>query len=498
MFLDEIYSYGLANSYFTPFLPDVKDGNMVDKVFLKQELKDYVTVTDETGFKYDSVYYNQTQDKHPPLYYFLLHTVCSIYKGHFTKWTGLCLNYMIHLITLLVLYKICAMLFCNRKYSITAVLLYGLSAGGLSTVLMIRMYALLTMLTVLQVYLVIKILKNNKVYLYLLYFLTVLAGLMTQYFYIFYSGFLCCAVVLYLFHAKQYRKSVGLLVCYITAIPCLYILNPACISQLFSTGPVSGEGILNDLSSAQNYIKSIEGMVSCMFYGLLIPMAVCVLFIVHVIRAPEQHKLRDAFSNTIATNVLIITIPALADIVAVMVIAPYKDLRYIENVLPVVVIGVVYLISELQKSNKTGNNVKSIRIQKIMVVSCIICGFLIHPKYIYLNNAQKYKSLLQYKELPCVYINNNEHYSVTSDLLQLINFDEFFLTDSVDSVVLRDYINNHIEDGQIIVYIDSNHDKYSITEGFLTSMNFQSYEELYSGDFSSAYLFKGYERSADY
>lgn len=52
----------------------------------------YVMVAENERFDYATVYYNQTQDVHPPLYYFFLHTVCSavprkLYKvdGHWLK-----------------------------------------------------------------------------------------------------------------------------------------------------------------------------------------------------------------------------------------------------------------------------------------------------------------------------------------------------------------------------------------------------------------------------
>ena len=31
MFIDEIYTYGLSNSHFAPFLADTKDGDLVDR-----------------------------------------------------------------------------------------------------------------------------------------------------------------------------------------------------------------------------------------------------------------------------------------------------------------------------------------------------------------------------------------------------------------------------------------------------------------------------------
>ena len=55
MFIDEIYSYGLANSYYAPFVTDLKDGNMLDKVMSRQELVDYLSVGDDDGFAFGSV-----------------------------------------------------------------------------------------------------------------------------------------------------------------------------------------------------------------------------------------------------------------------------------------------------------------------------------------------------------------------------------------------------------------------------------------------------------
>ena len=105
MFIDEIYAYGLSNSHYAPFLTDIKDGEMVGKTFTRQELFDYVAVTDGERFDAGSVYYNQVHDVHPPLHYWLLNAVCSLFPDTFTKWTGLALNYVLYMLTMFALYK---------------------------------------------------------------------------------------------------------------------------------------------------------------------------------------------------------------------------------------------------------------------------------------------------------------------------------------------------------------------------------------------------------
>ena len=67
MFIDEIYTYGLSNNVGGPFLRDMKGGNIVDTVFSREELIDYVAVTEGEGFDFASVYYNQVNDVPPAL-----------------------------------------------------------------------------------------------------------------------------------------------------------------------------------------------------------------------------------------------------------------------------------------------------------------------------------------------------------------------------------------------------------------------------------------------
>lgn len=104
LFIDEVYTYGLSNSYYAPFVDDLKDDDMIDKVITRQELLDYLTVDDSDKFSAGSVYYNQSQDVHPPLYYWLFNFASSLNCGNFSLWTGLVLDLVIYLLTLAALY----------------------------------------------------------------------------------------------------------------------------------------------------------------------------------------------------------------------------------------------------------------------------------------------------------------------------------------------------------------------------------------------------------
>ena len=52
-----------------------------------EDFNEYLAVSPDDRFDYAQVYENQIIDaSHPPLYYALVHTVCSFFPGVFSKW----------------------------------------------------------------------------------------------------------------------------------------------------------------------------------------------------------------------------------------------------------------------------------------------------------------------------------------------------------------------------------------------------------------------------
>ena len=106
MFIDEIYTFGLSNSSYTPFLGGLKYGSIEHRVFTRAELLDYVSVMGDEGFDVGSVYYNQVHDVHPPLYYWLFNFASTLAKGSFSMWIGLVLDFVLYLGCALMLYAL--------------------------------------------------------------------------------------------------------------------------------------------------------------------------------------------------------------------------------------------------------------------------------------------------------------------------------------------------------------------------------------------------------
>ena len=174
-FTDEVSSYGLSNSYYEPFIQN--DEDFIERYYTKEELTDYLSVTDD-GFSYDSVYYNQTKDVHPPFYYFIFHTLSSLFPNNYSKLIGLSINILIFILIDIMVYRL-VFESVNREAGICALIIWGFSAGAINTITFVRMYALLSLLVLMFIYLLRKFIKfeAKKVDHFLIMLITFLGSL---------------------------------------------------------------------------------------------------------------------------------------------------------------------------------------------------------------------------------------------------------------------------------------------------------------------------------
>ena len=118
-----------------------------------EQFLDYITVGERDDFNYLSVYFNVKDDNHPPLHFMALHTMSSIWKGEVMPWMGCAINLLLVLGICVLLLKICKEFLGSEKLGVLSCLLYGCSMAGISTVLLIRMYAMLTFWCIFALYL---------------------------------------------------------------------------------------------------------------------------------------------------------------------------------------------------------------------------------------------------------------------------------------------------------------------------------------------------------
>ena len=180
-----------------------------------EQFHDYLTVGEEDAFSYLSVYFNVKDDNHPPLHFMLLHTMSSIFRDTVSPFQGCAINILAILGCALCFFRLGALLERHgilprgygRTAGICAALLYGLSAGGIATALLIRMYGLMTFFCVALFGLHVgKWLEKgfgekNK----MLIAVTAL-GFLTQYFFLFFCLALAAVTAALLARRRRYRE----------------------------------------------------------------------------------------------------------------------------------------------------------------------------------------------------------------------------------------------------------------------------------------------------
>ncbi len=492
LFIDEVYTYGLSNSYYAPFVDDLKDDNLIDKVITREELFEYLTVDEDDSFSADSVYYNQTQDVHPPLYYWLFNFASSLNSGNFSLWTGLVLDLIIYLLTLIVLYLLVLKLFKSRDIAVATVLLYGLSSIGLSTMIMIRMYVLLTLETVLLAYLIVCLMRGKKTWHYPAVAITVFAGMMTQYYYVFYAFFVCLAFDIYLLIKKRYRELVMFSLAAVCGVLCLLPVFPAFIKQLTADALVSGGSAVDNLTRFGQYAQRITYfMKECghrmraIIYSSVCFAVLCVVFC-KKLSAAVKEKHADFES-------LILIVPAIVTFLVVAVISPVTESRYIYNIVPMLTLTAGFLMYLAEKS--IGNFKYDFAIKKgiLLVIACVAlwCARCVPPDYLYDEYSDYDELLSAHKSAPCVYIDNNYSSPLTYDMLQLMIFDDLIVTNNTSSEAMLNYIGDARE---TVVFIDiskdwaSGYNSEEVLEQLRLSTGYTVITPLYCNGFSDVYL----------
>lgn len=246
---DEIWSYGLANSYYQPFIY-MKDGVFIDDMTVDDVInynewesgvvfKDYITVQPGERFAYGSVYHNQTLDHHPPLYYMLLHTVCSFFPNSFSLYYSFFLNCIFLIVTQVFLYKLSKLILKSEYAALLPCILYGAGTGALSTFVFLRQYSLLTALGVMYTYFSAKLylsenfdLKKHLAPVLITSFLM----FMTHYNGIAYVGIFTACMCVYLLCKKKIKKLFIYGGSQLAALGLFFAVYPAGWKQIMGSG----------------------------------------------------------------------------------------------------------------------------------------------------------------------------------------------------------------------------------------------------------------------
>lgn len=229
---NEIYgdSFGETVANITENVKDVLKNRGASKMFSykadvyeepvwipAEQFRDYITADSRDNFNYLSVYFNVKDDNHPPLHFMALHTVSSVFRGKISPWMGCGINLVLILGICILLMKICReFLFADKEPGIAVCILYACGMAGIATLLLIRMYAMLTFFCMAALYLHMKKKKTGRwKYQNKLLVLVTVCGFLTQYYFVIFMLFLAGVTVVYLWRTEKksllyYIRTMGI------------------------------------------------------------------------------------------------------------------------------------------------------------------------------------------------------------------------------------------------------------------------------------------------
>ena len=497
MFIDEIYTYGLSNSHYQPFIGHGEGEWIQEQTLTRADFFDYLAVTGEDRFDFGSVYSNQELDVHPPLHYWIINICSSLAENQFSKWIGLIPDLLIYLGTLALLFCLCRELHFGDAVSALCVLFYGLSRVGLSTVLMIRMYVLMGFFTVLLALLVLREMRKPSLRKEIGIGLCIFLGLLTQYYFVFYAFFLCAFYVLWRLGRKEWKDALRFSLCAFAGVGLMLLCFPAAITQLTADKLVSGGNAMENLENVTAWPGRLRYYFGQIRQGLWAAVLSALAALVCAGLVSLRHRRALPIRKDELGPLLLLLLPVLPTVFIAAVIAPVVEGRYIYNIMPICALAAGYAVHlALQSIGKDGKNSRLAAYVLLGFCACLTIALSLRtvPEYIYDEHRGYNELVAEHAEDPCVYL-TGYYAPVTQDMLQLMQFETVYVTEDPASAGLQRYLRN-ADSPECVVYIDvsgfwgSGFDPDEMLPALMRETGYTEAEHLYQYALSDTYLLR--------
>ena len=498
--IDEIYSYLLSNSYDADKISS--DETMYNNWISGDRFDEFITVQPGEQFAYQKVYFNNSTDCHPPLFYWLLHTVCSFHPDKFSKWYGLTLNIFLFVIAQIILCLLSAQLITDARLQKLPVVMYGLSVYLLETASFIRMYMLLTVFALLTAYITVRLIKSDMAKRWMIAsWIVIYLGAMTQYYALILSFWLVGLITIRLLHRKEFKRAAIYALGALVSVGCVVLSYPYIISQATgsSTNNV-GTQVTKNLFNFRLWIEMMRYLagqvVENISYSPRLSYLICLVGVIVLLVLLVTGKKRD---RKIPSEAIVIAVGSILTIVTVSFIGgEYVYLRYIYFVIPllycVIFVALDWLVQSVNKKT-LWVNILAVVCAVFSVTNAAYGTINRQSVYLYTEKWQEDQMLERYKDTKLVAIVGGVEPAVpTGNLTKFRQFDSLYMG-TWDDLERMSIIEQCIEDtGACVVYINTNTywtKGYPAQELLLTLMqktSSKTYEKICDGGLGEYYL----------
>lgn len=290
--------------------------------------------------------------------------------------------------------------------------------GAVSTVILLRMYSVLTFFSLLYLYINLKIVKNNfeidkKLGRQLV--ITTILGFLTQYYFCIFAVLVFMLMFIRMLIAKNKKNTIKYILKHVqSAVIGVLLFIPSIYHIFFS---YRGPGKVD----SGNLIEQLQVFMKLLFNSYSLPLTIgyiilsCALLYFIIMLVIKIRKKQLNYNKLF--EVCLFSLPVIMYIIVVSKISPIIDekymIRYIMPILPIVSISIILLLNNILnnilklKNASLKSNIKMVAIL-IIVFTISIVGFLTNkPKYLYLGYNKYIDIAEEYKDLNYVYICDN-------------------------------------------------------------------------------------------
>lgn len=453
--VDEVYTFELSN------YPDTIYGDAEDAYATWKTGDTFTAVLEPADgrlFDLSVPFWNGETDNHPSTYYILVNIFSSLWKLlgiSANKWAGLIPNFACCLVTAFFLVQLLRRLLGNDLAALLGGVMWVFSIGTINMGIYLRMYALLVMVAVIFAWLHLRLLSgyaDGKAVgktLVLVQMATV-AGILSQYYFLFFAFFFCGLVCVYFFVKKDWTMLGCYMATEIGAVAAAELLFPRMLVRLLFGD--RGTEALENMLHGTGYVSQLQTVLEVISrelfggYGAVVLAVSTVLLLAAVVK-------KKGFCLTDGFALLLLAVSG-GYILAVTKIAPYQVDRYFMCIFPLLILYSVYGVCRgllvLFREKRAGAAAAA----AVLVAFTVFCTVTGEVSYVYPDGADRAEVLEAYVDLPVVALNGDDYNdSVLQWAFEFRSFDHVFLCRNNEPADIAIAAEGGMLDGGFLLYV---------------------------------------------
>lgn len=453
--VDEVYTFELSN------YPDTIYGDAEDAYATWKTGDTFTAVLEPADgrlFDLSVPFWNGETDNHPSTYYILVNIFSSLWKLlgiSANKWAGLIPNFACCLVTTFFLVQLLRRLLGNDLAALLGGVMWVFSIGTINMGIYLRMYALLVMAAVIFSWLHLRLLsgyadgKAVRQTLVLVQLATI-AGILSQYYFLFFAFFFCGLVCVYFFVKKDWTMLGCYMATEIGAVAAAELLFPRMLVRLLFGD--RGTEALENMLHGTGYVSQLQTVLEIISrelfggYGAVV-LAVSIALLLAAVVKKKGFRLTDGFA-------LLLLAVAGGYILAVTKIAPYQVDRYFMCIFPLLILYSVYGVCRGLLVLFRENRASAAAAAAVLAVFTVFCTVTGEVRYVYPDGADRAEILEAHKDLPVVALNGDYYNdSVLQWAFEFRNFDHVFLCRNNELADIAIAAEGGMLDGGFLLYV---------------------------------------------